>query len=321
MPTVKEILWLPTHELINRFHAENPQEHSEEFDLPKIRHSLLNLGWLQYVTLQVDGSVISGHGRIMSADWFCNQTLDYFEKAWKRWLKENSDREAIADQNQERFNSGYWAKCPCIPVNLDILSQKSALIRLNDTQGDGRANPQRIAALLSQMPKQNQELSGWSPQTADNFIRGFLAKREQTPMIISDDEDENEELENPDELEVQDPEFQPSQDIGFHVAAENGDNPPPLPSGVIGVEMANINTDNFGDETLAVTQSDSYNPTGEQVRVLLYGHKEELPDFKKLTEIAADHLNVSTEGQAQEWRFRAIFEALKFVNDHFLNNE
>ncbi|MHC5826004.1 MAG: ParB N-terminal domain-containing protein, partial [Nostoc sp.] len=148
---MNEVLWLPTRTIIEKFHPENPREHTEEHDLPWIRESLLDFGWLTYPSIQqnLDGSLgylISGHGRTIGADWLSQQDDDFFTQEWNRWIKATG-RDKIATKHQGRFCADYWQKTPVIPTTLDELSQKSALLRLNNTSHDGRDDPGKIAAI------------------------------------------------------------------------------------------------------------------------------------------------------------------------------
>lgn len=293
------VIWLPTEQLIQKFNPENPQEHNEENDLPKIRRSLLELGWLQVITLQENGKLISGHGRVMSANHLKDETPEFFEKAWSRFIRQRSELPAEAgfdpSAHQYRFSSAYWRQCPCLIVDLDEYSQKSALIRLNDTQADGRPNPAKIAALLANLPRENQELCGWSPEVAKNFIKGFSTRRETYELAVDEDgvlvDDERGNT------------FAPEEELEFEV----------MPTGE--VQTISIDAEGVEDDSGAVTQSSEYNPGEGLVRLLLYFSSEELGDFKAKIEEVAEFLEVPRpEGlQIQEWRSKVVSAALTYV--------
>ncbi|MBW4478626.1 MAG: hypothetical protein KME54_17640 [Tolypothrix brevis GSE-NOS-MK-07-07A] len=303
MSQANEVMWLPTHTIIEKFHPENPREHTEEHDLPWIRESLLDFGWLTYPSIQqnLDGSLgylISGHGRTIGADWLSRQNEDFFTTEWNRWIK-GTGRDKIATKHQGRFCSDYWSKTPVIPATLDALSQKSALLRLNNTSHDGRDDPGKIAAILAQMPKHQIKTAGWDTSTANNFMQAFLVRKEEEPEDEFDYQDK-EHFERPDATDYSgntvDVEARSSTDY------TTGNN-----------EIVTVDTTEILDGVLAEVESASYNPSDEQTRFLVYLDKEVLDEFKELIALTADKLKIPREGLAQQWRSQTILEAVRFI--------
>lgn len=125
---MRKVVYLPTKQLLSKFHPENPQLHSEDGDIPRIKHSLLHFGWLQYITIQAAnnqptdkegefdfdpnelGYLISGHGRVLAASELANEPQDYFDNQWKKWLGTSKDKAKIAAEHQERFFPTFFKK-------------------------------------------------------------------------------------------------------------------------------------------------------------------------------------------------------------------
>ncbi len=309
---MSEILWLPTRTIIDKFHPENPREHTEEHDLPWIRDSLLDFGWLTYPTIQknLDGSLgylISGHGRATGADWLSQQDDDFFSSEWNRWIKATG-RDKIARLHQERFCSDYWLKSPVVPTTLDDLSQKSALLRLNNTSHDGRDDPGKIAAILAQMPKRQIQASGWDTSTANNFMQAFLQRKEEEPTEEEFDYQDKEYFERPEATDYSSGYSGDTVDI--EASPSGYDTYTPLKG-----EVVTVDTSEIVDGVLAEVESASYNPSDEQTRFLVYLEKEVLDEFKELVADAADKLNIPKEGLAQQWRSQTILEAMRYINN------
>jgi hypothetical protein len=297
---VNEVVWLRTQTILEKFHPENPREHTEEHDLPWIRESLLDFGWLAYPSIQknLDGSfgyLISGHGRTIGADWLSQQDDDFFSKEWNRWIKPTG-RDKIADKHQGRFCGDYWLKSPVIPTTLDEISQKSALLRLNNTSHDGRDDPARIAAILAQMPKQQIKNAGWDTSTANNFMQAFLVRKEDQPDEEEFDYQDKEHLERPD-----------ATDYTIDVEARSDYIPPD------DALLVTVDTSEVEDGILAEVQSSSYNPSEDQTRFLVYLNKDVVEEFKELVAVAADKLEITREGLAITWRSQTILEAIRLI--------
>jgi hypothetical protein len=301
-----EVLWLPTRTIIEKFHPENPREHTEEHDLPWIRESLLDFGWLTYPSIQqnLDGSLgylISGHGRTIGADWLSQQDDDFFTTEWNRWIKATG-REKIATKHQGRFCADYWLKTPVIPTTLDDLSQKSALLRLNNTSHDGRDDPGKIAAILAQMPKRQIKAAGWDTSTANSFMQAFLIRKEEELVEEESDYQEKEHFERPDATDY-------SGNTVDVEARESNDYTPPSDA-----EVVTFDTSEVTENVLAEVESANYNPNAEeQTRFLVYLNKDVLEEFKELVAGAADKLGIAKEGLAQQWRSQTILEAVRFI--------
>ncbi|MBN3993868.1 MAG: hypothetical protein HWQ36_26140 [Nostoc sp. NMS2] len=305
MSQTNEVLWLPTRTIIEKFHPENPREHTEEHDLPWIRESLLDFGWLTYPSIQqnLDGSLgylISGHGRTIGADWLSQQDDDFFTQEWNRWIKATG-RDKIANKHQGRFCGDYWLNTPVIPVTLDDLSQKSALLRLNNNSHDGRDDPGKIAAILAQMPKRQIKAAGWDTSTANSFMQAFLIRKEEEPQS-EEEYQEKEYFERPDATDY-------SGNTVDVEARESNDYTP-----LSDAEVVTFDASEVTENVLAEVESANYNPNAEeQTRFLVYLNKDVLDEFKELVAGAADKLGIAKEGLAQQWRSQTILEAVRFI--------
>jgi|688.fasta_scaffold03515_34 hypothetical protein len=301
---MSEVLRLPISSVLAKFHPENPREHSEENDLPWIRDSLLDFGWLIYPTIQrnLDGSfgyLISGHGRVQGADWLSQQDEDFFLKEWDRWIK-GTGRDKVAEKHRERFCANYWTAIPVVPVTLDELSQKSALLRLNNTSHDGRDDPGKIAAILAQMPKRQIKTAGWDTSTANSFMRAFLVRKEEP-------EEEQEET-GYDFDDEKYPNPQMSEDgTTIDVTPSRSDYTPPPPAEKVIVETENV-TD------VGAVQSINYTGKGEQTQFFIFLDKGDLANFRSKLDQLAPKIGISTEGMVQQYRSQVILKIVDMMS-------
>jgi hypothetical protein len=307
---MSETLRLPTSSVLAKFHPENPREHSEENDLPWIRDSLLGFGWLIYPTIQrnLDGSfgyLISGHGRVQGADWLSQQDEDFFLKEWKRWIK-GTGRKEIVEKHQERFCANYWTAIPVVPVTLDELSQKSALLRLNNTSHDGRDDPGKIAAILAQMPKRQIKTAGWDSGTANNFMQAFLVRKDE-----EEPKDEEQEGTGNYDFDNKYSNTQMSEDgTTIDVTPSRSDYTPPPPAEKVIVETENV-TD------VGAAQSINYTGKGEQTQFFIFLDKGDLPDFRSKLDQLASQIGISTEGMVQQYRSQVILKIVDMAISQF----
>ena len=302
---MNEVLRLPTSGLLAKFHPENPREHSEEHDLPWIRETILDFGWLVYPTIQrnLDGSfgyLISGHGRVLGADWLSQRDEDFFLKEWERWTK-GTGRDKIAQKHQERFCANYWDAIPVVPVTLDELSQKSALLRLNNTSHDGRDDPGKIAAILAQMPKRQIKTAGWDSGTANSFMQAFLVRKEEP-------EEEQEETGN---YDFNDDKYPNENGTTAIDATPNRSDYTPPPS----AEKVIVETENVAD--VGAVQSINYTGKGEQTQFFIFLDKGDLADFRSKLDQLAPQIGVSTDGMVQQYRSQVILKVVDMVVHQF----
>jgi hypothetical protein len=302
---MSEVLRLPTSGVLAKFHPENPREHSEENDLPWIRDSLLDFGWLIYPTIQrnLDGSfgyLISGHGRVQGADWLSQQDEDFFLKEWERWIK-GTGRDKVSHKHQERFCAEYWATIPIVPVTLDELSQKSALLRLNNTSHDGRDDPGKIAAILAQMPKKQLKSAGWDSGTANSFMQAFLVRKTEEP-------EELEEQEETGNYDFDDDKYsdQNSNNTTIDVTPSRSDYTPPPPA-----EKVTVETENVAD--VASVQSINYTGKGEQTQFYIFLDKSDLAPFRSKLDQLAPQVGISTDGMVQQYRSQVILKIVDMM--------
>lgn len=210
-PTVTVV---PTDDLLKRFHPENPKDHDPEGDIQFIAQSLLEIGWATTLTLQENGNLLGGHGRVLAADWLRSQSQEWFDHQFKKWCSKPG-RSAIELLHKQRFCPEYWENCPVWTLTLDETTQKSTLIRLNNTQRDGKDNPERLAALLAKLPREQKEHAGWDEDAANKFMASFRARQSE---LDDDDEDEDE---DEDELNISLPSAEIENDDDFDEGEED----------------------------------------------------------------------------------------------------
>lgn len=177
------VMWMPTSELLKKFDPDNPRMHDLEGDVPKICDSLLGFGWASTLTLQENGSLISGHGRCLAANELRQYTPDQFQLAWDEWIEVNPKRKEIADAHFPRFRSDFWENCPVTVIPLDDSSSKSLLIRLNNDAYDGVDSPEKIAAIIAKLPERLVETAGFSKDTARSYIDAYMEKAPSKPQV------------------------------------------------------------------------------------------------------------------------------------------
>lgn len=168
-PTVQ---WMPIPDLLGCFHPNNPVAHDD--DIPGLAESLLDAGWVEPITLnQRNGKLVGGHGRVMATDWLRQQNPEWFAHRFELW-QVNHEATAI---DSERFNPDYWLKVLVLLVDLTNSEHEAMLIRLNDTESQGKDDPARLKALLSNLPGRLKQLAGYTsePQTKSATEPGSVA--------------------------------------------------------------------------------------------------------------------------------------------------
>lgn len=308
------ILWLPTEILIDRFHPDNPREHSWEDgeDLEEIKKSLIAFGWLTYPTINTKPSgeydyLLSGHGRVLVADNL--RTIDdpeWWSSEWDKWLKagERSEHQAL---HLPRFASKYWEKCPVVVTSLDDDSSHAALVRLNNTAKDGQDDPAKLAKILARLPKKQTDLAGWDESTKNVFVQAYVKKVKEKPTPESEQEDDNYSQKDYDYNNLpsdRDTSNQDSQDDSEQSEEEQHQENQELLE-----DSDNLNP------TLANNKSESYNyDASSQTRFLVYLDKTLLPEFKDIISELADRLGIEKEGDVHQWRSITLLEAIRQFN-------
>lgn len=317
MPPKKELLvsWEPTAKLLQALNPENPRDHFED-DIQATALSLLEAGWAEIgVSRQKNGYLIGGHGRVQAADWLSKQSPDWFDHQWQKWIAATDARQSIADEHRERFSPDYWSQCPVKYNNLDELTQKATMIRLNNQAKDGRDNQKRMAALLDQMPKGYQEQAGWDSKTAEIFISAFVQRKQEKEP---EDRIDRQLFERPDAT-VYDPDNSPNDASEFSgpMTSDWGGNDEEFDisqgfsvdeSGMVQIEEIDeldaVNADVF-DFTKAYSET----------RAVLYLSQAEYEEYKALVARVADHLKIDTQANiAKIWRSQAVMAALRTID-------
>lgn len=151
--------WMPLDDVLTCFHPQNPIVHDQ--DIPGLALSLLEGGWIEPVTLnQNNGKLVGGHGRSLAAQWLRQQAVEWFDHRWELWSAEHKPTEA----DRQRFNPEYWTQVLVLLVALSEADHLAMMIRLNDTENQGKDNPDRLKALLSQLPGRLRQMAGYPDQ-------------------------------------------------------------------------------------------------------------------------------------------------------------
>lgn len=320
-------LWLPTSLLLDRFHPDNPREHSwnEGEDLEEIKKSLLGFGWLTYPTINIKTSgeydyLLSGHGRVLVADNLQQiDDSDWWESEWEKWVKEGERKDLDLKKHKSRFVASYWEKCPVVLTNLDEESSNAALIRLNNTSKDGQDNPAKLANILAKLPKKSVDLAGWDEKTKNVFVQAYVKKKEQEPQKLEQDEYE-EDSDNSGEYSPRSPDRSLNDSENTPESEDyNNENESSEPTN----EDLLQDAETF-EETLAVNQTSSYNyDPANQTRLLVYLDKSILQEFKNILEELAVKLDIDAGLDVHQRRSQTLLETVRQFNTllNIKNNE
>jgi hypothetical protein len=327
MPSKQDtsLIWLPTNLLIDRFHPDNPREHSWENgeDLEEIKKSLIAFGWLTYPTLNTKSTgdydyLLSGHGRVLVADNL--RTIDdseWWENEWQKWLKAG-EREELQTLHRQRFNKKFWEKCPVVLTSLDDDSSQAALIRLNNTAKDGQDNPAKLAKILAKLPKKQTDLAGWDESTKKVFVQAYVKQKEEKTPESSEYEEDEYEFKEYDNTRL------PSDRVSID-SNDESDTEEELSEEEQYQENTQLLEESESFNTvLAENKSESYNyDASTQSRFLVYLDKSLLSEFKSLIEELADVLGIEKKGDIHQWRSQTLFETVKqfYTTTKVENNE
>lgn len=158
------VSFLPTDTLLTTFHEQNVVKHSLEGDVKELAISLLEGGWVEPVTLNsLNQRMVGGHGRVMACDWLRNQSPDWFDHRWELWRSHHEETKI----DQERFSPVYWNEALVLHVELTDGEHEAMLIRLNDTECQGKDDPERLKTLLADLPARLRHLAGYKQAEAE----------------------------------------------------------------------------------------------------------------------------------------------------------
>jgi hypothetical protein len=222
----------------------------------------------------------------------------------ERWIK-GTGRDKVAEKHRERFYANYWTAIPVVPVTLDELSQKSALLRLNNTSHDGRDDPGKIAAILAQMPKRQIKTAGWDTPTANSFMQAFLVRKEEP-------EEEQEETGN---YDFDNDKYSNTQiedgTTAIDVTPNRSDYTPPPPAEKVIVETENV-------AGVGAVQSINYTGKGEQTQFFIFLDKGDLPNFRSKLDQLAAQIGISTiSDTVQQYRSLVILKIVDMAISQF----
>ena len=183
--------WMPTVELRSRFHPLNPNQYD---DIAGLALSLLDGGWVEPITLNTRNNLlVGGHHRVRAAEWLSQQAIPWFEHRWQVWSAENGNSE----NDRDRFTQEYWTNCLVLLVDLSEAEHEAMLLRLNDTDAQGKDNPDRLKAVLSGLgdrlralangtTPQNQALEQTEPEYTDRVDRQVFERPDATDYRVKD---------------------------------------------------------------------------------------------------------------------------------------
>lgn len=315
LTTNAKIAWLSLNDVLAAFHPLNPREHSleEGGDILHIADSLLEVGFATTLTMQEGGYLLSGHGRSAAADFLRQQSEDWFDHRWDLWLSRSPERKAIAPLHKERFTASYWNKVPVTMVALDEATQKATLIRLNNQSKDGKDQPARLAAILSQLPKSQQEHAGWDSKTASSFISAFAERKQEREAEETETEEEDFQskqfFSSPDSTDYSvgaDDSADDSTEFSSDVDYDSEEDFDPDEPGEIAIAEVDSDVEDFKPDIFDHTKEYS------ETRAVLYLSNEELIEYKALLVKAAQKLEVDIVSNiAKIWRSQAIMALLR----------
>jgi hypothetical protein len=138
-----DVGWMPTAGLKAAFHPLNPNVHP---DVPSLAISLLECGWIEPITLNLRNNLlVGGHHRVLAAEWLGNQAIAWFEHRASLWRSVHGDDAAAL----VRFTPEYWGECLTLRVDLNDEEHNAMLLRLNDTEAQGKDDPEKLRSLLA----------------------------------------------------------------------------------------------------------------------------------------------------------------------------
>jgi hypothetical protein len=169
--------WRSVDDLLTCFHPNNPVAHDK--DIPDLAASLLQAGWVEPICLnQRNALIVGGHGRVMAADWLRQQNPEWFGHQFELWQVNHE----ATPSDRERFSPDYWMQALVLLVDLSKSEHEAMLIRLNDTESQGKDDPQRLKALLNDLPGRLRQLAGYTPepQTKSATHNSSIAEMSET---------------------------------------------------------------------------------------------------------------------------------------------
>ena len=330
-----EVVWIPTVEMLDTANPENPRVHEEEGDVAEIFKSLLAFGWGDYgVTFNPHTKLqTGGHGRVQAARLGMQHDEDWFDQAWETWIQGPKERKEVAGFHKERYSPEYWQSVPVIMTSLIKVDQQALMIRLNNTDRDGRDDHGRMAAVLAQLPKQNVELAGWDNTSKKAFTEAFLVKAQEIEEEPDDDEDDDGEggydydAGSPPTNETE-REYGESGSGGGKVdygdddddpfaTAEDESGPVTTPNGDT-LSTANVSTDDIGN---VQAEGVNYDTLIREARQILLMTEDQVLHFKALFGKGTSHgpipfvlekigIPLDTNRSIKEWRPDAVIAVL-----------
>jgi hypothetical protein len=138
-------------ELLNAFYELNPVHHPLEGTI-KIAHSLLSLGWLEHVTLNLRlERIVDGHDRVLAAKWLSEQEQSWFD---------SQTPQTIEPKDKTRYSPDYWLYVPCAIVDLDKSSHAAMTLGLNNEKVQGIDDQVKTQFVLNNIDEHGQWLAG-----------------------------------------------------------------------------------------------------------------------------------------------------------------
>ena len=323
-----KVVWIPTLQMLEVAHPDNPRTHSEDGDVAEIFKSLLAFGWGDFgITFNPHtGKQTGGHGRVLAARLGMQHDDDWFEQAWELFLKGHQDRKGLAEYHQERYCPQYWEHVPVIITTLTDTDQRALMIRLNNTQPDGQDDPAKMAALLSQLGKDETELAGWDATAAKSFTAAFLIKAAEIEEEIEAEEREESgynydaglpgtdavDREHSQRFEREDAVDYGDDDDPWNVTAEEESGPVTVTTADgETMEVASLPETKDGVEPGVFKHSGGHY---SETRTILYVSKEDNENWKIWSKLFADVFGVNKVGEiAKIWRSQATFAAMRWV--------
>lgn len=148
-------------ELLNAFYELNPVDHPIEGTI-KIAHSLLSLGWLEHVTLNLRlERIVDGHDRVLAAKWLSEQEQSWFDAQIPPTLD---------PKDKSRYSPDYWNHVPCAVVNMDQSSHAAMTIGLNNEKSQGVDDDLKTRQILVNIDEDGQWLAGYIHRNLEELL-------------------------------------------------------------------------------------------------------------------------------------------------------
>lgn len=168
-------------DLMAALDPDNPRIHTG--DIPSLAIRLLHYDWQKLPTYNKrNGLLAGGHGRVMACEYLVQQSKEWFEEQYDRFLNSHKNQLTEAEFNKAklRFAPKYWLQIPVKVIDKGDRDHKIILMALN--KADGQDDEAKVAKILARMNELNLEATGYSVEDRDRLLSQFKLQ----PMVDDD---------------------------------------------------------------------------------------------------------------------------------------